>query len=201
VTAIPASYDMPQGSYPVGLDVDPPAQQNRVSVILRLIFVIPAAIVAALVGIALAVVTLIAWFVILITGKYPAGLMSFAEGGLRWAVRVTGYCYLLTDKYPPFSLEDDAAYPIRVSVQGQIDGRNRLTCFFRYIMAIPHLIILGALNYVIGVVAFIAWLIAVFTGEVPDGLHNFIAGYLRWYTRAEAYILLLTDEYPPFGMN
>lgn len=202
MTAISAgSYPVPGGSYPVGLDVDPPAQQNRVSVLLRILFVIPAAIVAYLVGLALAVVGLIAWFVILITGKYPSGMLSFSEGGMRWVTRVLGYGYLLTDKYPPFSLEDDAAYPIRVSAQGQIDGRNRLTVFFRYILAIPHLIIVGVLGYAVGVVALIAWVIALVTGSVPPGLHGFIAGYLRWNLRAQAYVLLLTDEYPPFSLT
>ena len=202
MTAISAgSYPVPGGSYPVGLDVDPPAEQNRLSVLLRLLFVIPAAIVAYVVGLALVVVSVIAWFVVLITGKYPAGMSSFTEGGVRWVTRVLGYAYLLTDKYPPFALADDAGYPIRVAAQGQVEGRNRLTVFFRYILAIPHIIIVGVLGYAVGVVALIAWVIALVTGSVPPGLHNFIAGYLRWNLRYSAYLLLLTDEYPPFSLT
>ena len=200
MTAIPASYDMPQGAYPVAFEADPPAPQNRLSVFFRILFAIPHLIVLEFVGIAMAVVTIIAWFVILFTGKYPAGMMSFAIGVNRWVAGPRLH-FLLTDKYPPFSLEDDSAYPIRIPITGQIEGRNRLTVFFRIIMILPHAIILGVLRYVAVVVAFIAWFAALFTGTVPAGLHSFIAGYCRWNARVAGYGALLTDEYPPFGMN
>jgi hypothetical protein len=188
-------------SYPVSLDVDPPAAQGRLGVFFRLILAIPQCIVFYVVAIVAAIITLIAWFVILITGKYPAGMMGFVEGTLRWGVRVGGYVLLLTDKYPPFSLNEAAAYPVRATVHGQVDGRNRLTVFFRIIMIIPHAIIVQVLGYAAEVVAFIAWFAALFTGSVPAGLHSFMAGYLRWYTRYAAYALLLTDEYPPFSLS
>ena len=200
MTAVPASYDM-SGSYPIGLDVDGPQKQQVLSVLLRIIFAIPALVFAMILGFVLGIVTVIAWVVILITGKYPAGMMNFAEGSLRAITRAQGYAYLMTDKMPGFSLDDDSAYPVRLSVHGQLDGRNRLTVFFRYLAAIPHLIILGALNYVMGVVMFVAWVIALVKGELPLGLHNFIAGYLRWSARVGGYTALLTDEYPPFSLT
>jgi hypothetical protein len=150
---------------------------------------------------ALAVVSLIAWVVILVTGKYPAGMANFALGAMRWGNRVVGYYLLLTDQYPPFSLDAMAAYPVRFDGTVQIDGRNRVTCFFRYIMAIPHLIILGVLGYAVGVTVFIGWLVALFTGSLPAGLHTFHTGYARWQARSQAYLMLLTDEYPPFAMS
>lgn len=195
-----AGYESAGAGFPFSLDVDPPQAQNRLAVLLRVIFAIPAFIFAAIIGIVMMVVTVIAWFAILITGKYPSGMMPFATNGLRVLSRTLGYYLLLTDKYPPFSLEA-ADYPIRLTGEGTVDGRNRLTTFFRYIMAIPHLIIVTVLGYVAYIVAFIAWVAALVTGSVPTGLHNFIAGYLRWYTRMYAYVLLLTDEYPPFAMN
>jgi Domain of unknown function (DUF4389) len=201
VTAIPASYDTPQGSYPVSLDVDGPVEQARLSVLLRVIFAIPALIAAYLVNIAASVVGILAWFVILFTGKYPAGMLAFSEGAMRWTSRAAAYYLLLTDKYPPFSLEEDAAYPVRLSVHGQVDGRNRVTVFFRYFMLIPHEIVLGVLGIVAYVVVVISWFIALFTGSVPPGMHKFIAGVLRWAVRVQGYQLLLTDEYPPFSMD
>ena len=192
---------MSSGAYPVSLEVDPPQPQNRLSVLLRIIFAIPAMLFGIVIGIGLQIVALIAWVVILVTGKYPAGMMNFTEGGLRFSSRLSGYLYLLTDKSPSFSLDADPAYPVRLSVQGQIEGRNRLTVFFRLLMAIPHYLILGVLNYVIGVVVFVAWLMALFTGSVAPGLHTFIAGYLRWTMRAQGYVLLVTDEYPPFSLS
>ena len=192
---------MSAGAYPVSLEVDDPQSQGRLSVLLRIIFAIPAMLFGIVIGIGLQIVAIIAWVVIVITGKYPAGMMSFTEGGLRFTARLNGYVYLLTGKSPGFSLDTDPGYPVRLTVEGQIEGRNRLTVFFRLIMAIPHAIIVSALGYVIGVVVLIAWLMALFTGSVAPGLHTFIAGYLRWSLRYQAYVLMVTDEYPPFSLN
>lgn len=192
---------MSSGAYPVSLEVDPPQPQNRLSVLLRIIFAIPTLLGAMVVGIVAYVITIIAWFVVVITGKYPAGMANLPVGAVRWIARTYGYMYFLTDKYPPFSLDDDSAYPIRVNIVPQLDGRSRLTVFFRVIMIIPHAIILSILNYVAQLLAFFAWLVALFTGSVPAGIHNFIVGWLRWTTRYTAYALLLTDEYPPFSLS
>lgn len=188
-------------AYPIQLEVDPAAPQNRLSVFLRILYIIPQAIVLAFVGIALEIVTLIAWIVIIITGRYPEGMLRFAIGAFRWATRVGAYAYLLTDKYPPFSLEEHPSYPIRPSVQERSGDRNRLTVFFRIILAIPHAIIVGVLGYAVAVVVLIAWFAALFTGSVPEGLHNFVAGYARWNARYTGYLLLLCDEYPPFSLS
>jgi len=188
-------------AYPITLEVDPAAPQSRLTVFFRLLMVIPQAIVLAFVGIAAYIVTVIAWFAILITGSYPEGMLRFASGALRWGVRVEGYAYLLTGSYPPFSLEAISDYPIRPGVEGQSANRNRLTAFFRIIMVIPHAIIVQVLGYAVAVVVFISWVAALFTGSVPEGLHNFIAGYIRWYARYIGYAMLLCDEYPPFSLS
>jgi hypothetical protein len=188
-------------AYPFSLDVDPPAPQSRLSVLLRIIFLIPQIIVVGLLGVVTGIITLIAWVLILITGAYPAGMASFVINWLHWATRVNGYAMLLTDKYPPFSMGEDPAYPVRTGATAQIEGRSRLTVFFRMLMAIPHLIILYFLQIAAQVVLLISWFIALFTGSVPPGLHTFLVGYQRWNLRATAYYLLLTDEYPPFNLN
>jgi hypothetical protein len=108
---------------------------------------------------------------------------------------------LLTGKYPPFAMGEDNAYPIRLLAEGQVEGRNRVTVFFRYIMLIPHVIVLYLLSIAAAVVLFISWVAALFTGSVPAGMHNFLTGVLRWQTRVGAYALLLTDQYPPFSLN
>jgi hypothetical protein len=170
-------------------------------VFFRILIIIPAVIVLALVAVAAAVVTVIAWFVILFTGNFPAGMFRFCAGAHRWSLRVQAYFYLMTDKYPPFSLEDDLNYPVRLLVAEDFDDRNRLTVFFRLLLAIPHMIIVGLLGYAARAVGFVCWLIALFTGSVPEGLHSFLAGYLRWSIRVQAYEGLLTDQYPPFTMS
>jgi Domain of unknown function (DUF4389) len=92
--------------YPTEFSVTYPEQdRNRVSVGLRLLYVIPHIVVLIFVDIAWLVVTVIAWFAILFTGTYPRGLYGFAVGAMRWNTRVQSYVFLLRDEYPPFRLE------------------------------------------------------------------------------------------------
>ena len=79
--------------------------------------------------------------------------------------------------------------------------QNRLTIAFRGLLAIPHLIILYALGFAAGAVAFIGWFAALFTGRLPEWAHTFITGVVRWQVRVYAYILFLTDAYPPFSFE
>lgn len=189
--------------YPFGLEVDAPAAQNRLSVLLRIFYIIPHMIVLYILGIVAAIIYFISWFAILFTGGYPSGMMNFMLNYLHWSTRANAYLYLLTGQYPPFSMGPDGAYPIRLAAMGQMEGRNRLTTFWpiRSILAIPHIIVLYILSIVAGIVLFISWIVALFTGSVPAGMHNFLAGVLRWNTRVNAYVLLLTDEYPPFSLS
>jgi hypothetical protein len=90
-------------------------------------------------------------------------------------------------------------YPISYEVEPALEGRNRLTTFFRYIVAIPWLIVASIYGFVAEIVAVIAWFAIVFTGRYPEGLYNFNAGYLRMIGRVNSFEYLLTDEWPPFG--
>ena len=104
------------------------------------------------------------------------------------------------------------AHPTTYSVTPQAETRNRLTVGFRFILAIPHLLLVGGpgsasgggdrtgvLGTVAGVAAFINWFIIVFTGKANKDLMSLQQFYLRWRARALAYEALLRDEYPPFG--
>jgi len=91
-------------------------------------------------------------------------------------------------------------YPITIGISYS-QKLSRLTTFFRAFMVIPHAIILWALGIASGVVAFIAWWAILFTGKYPKWAFDFIAGYVRWYTRVSGYYLLLTDKYPPFSIE
>ena len=90
-------------------------------------------------------------------------------------------------------------YPISYEVDAALTGRNRLTTFFRYIVAIPWLIVAYVYGIVAEIAAIIAWFAIVFTGRYPDGIYDFNAGYLRMVTRVSGFEYLLTDEWPPFG--
>jgi Domain of unknown function (DUF4389) len=89
-------------------------------------------------------------------------------------------------------------HPIDMTVGGDLQ-RSRLTVFFRLIIAIPHLIWVMLWGILAEIVVIVAWFAALITGRVPEGLHGFLASYLRFYTRLSAYLFLLSDPYPPFG--
>ncbi len=90
-------------------------------------------------------------------------------------------------------------YPISYEADPALEGRNRLTTFFRYIVAIPWLIVAYVYGIVAEIAAVIAWFAIVFTGKYPQGLYDFNAGYLRMITRVNGFEYLLTDDWPPFG--
>ena len=101
--AYPPFGDAP---YPASIDVvDPPLPRDRVTVAVRLLLGIPHFIVLFFLIFGWTLATIAAWFVIVITGEYPAGLYDFSVGTLRWMMRVEAYMLLLVDEYPPFSLE------------------------------------------------------------------------------------------------
>lgn len=188
-------------SYPVQLEVDPAVPQNRLAVLLRLILMIPHIIIWYFLGIVQEVVGLLSWIVIVITGRFPAGLHRFATGLLRWSARLNAYASLLTGVYPPFSIGEEPRYPVRLSVAEQTTGRNRLTALVRIILVLPHVIALAIVGILVTLVEIVAWLVAIVIGRVPDGLHALIAGYNVWGARVNAYFLLLVDDYPPFSMK
>ncbi len=188
-------------SYPVQLEVDPAVPQNRLAVLLRVILVIPHVIVWYFLGIVQEIVGVLSWIVIVITGRFPAGLLGFAIGLLRWQVRVNAYTSLLTGAYPPFSVGEESGYPVRLSVARQTTGRNRLTALVRIILALPHIIALAVVGILVVLVEIVTWLVAIALGRVPDGLHAFLAGYNVWTARASAYFNLLVDDYPPFSFR
>jgi hypothetical protein len=98
-------FSMDPGQYPAVLDVDYPQELNRFLPLIKWLLVIPSLIVVSVLFIAAFFVLIVAWFAILFTGKFPRGMFDFVVGVLRWSERATGYAYLLTDKYPPFSLK------------------------------------------------------------------------------------------------
>jgi hypothetical protein len=91
-------------------------------------------------------------------------------------------------------------HPIGLIVSDDLH-RSRLTVFFRLLLVIPHAIWLYLWSIVISVTVFIAWIVAVFTGRVPTGLHDFQASFLRYSTRVTGYVFLLANPWPPFSSS
>ncbi len=185
-------------SYPVTFEVDYVEQRNRLTSFFRLILVIPAAIVLYVFGIVASIAILIAWFAIVITGRYPAGLYEFVANFNRFLARVTAYAALLTDTYPPFSGADDPSYPVRMAFSGPLESYSRLKTFFRIILAIPIMILRYVMGLLLEVGAFAAWVVIVVTGKMPRGLFDLMVLANSYTARSDAYLYLLTETYPPF---
>jgi hypothetical protein len=165
--------------------------------------------------------TLVAGIAILVTGRYPNALFDFNVSVLRWHWRVGFYVYaaLGTDKYPPFSFAADAAHPATFDVDYP-ERLSRGLVLIKWLLAIPHLVIIGLMVSVIMLypwdvyVAAPSWGYSVFnllvvvagfflliTGEYPKPMLDFLVGVDRWIYRVIAYIALMRDEYPPFTLD
>lgn len=189
----------PPSPYPVGYEADFAEQRSRLTTFFRGVMVIPLWIVAFFYAIGMYFAALIAWFALMFTGRYPEGLYSFNSRVVRWQSRVNAYYDLLTDQYPPFDLDEHPEYPVRVPIAPAKESYSRLKVFFRFIIGIPVMLIWMALGTVASVAAFLAWFLIVFTGKQSQGLQNAIVLGLAYQTRATAYFLYLTEDWPPFS--
>ena len=171
-----------------------PLRQNRATVFFRFILVIPQTFVLYFVGLAAFVVLIVGWFAALITGRLPQGIAAFLRGYLRWSTRVSAYMYLMTDKYPPFSLQPSTEFPVDLDVRS---GRlNRLAVLFRYFLAIPAGIAVFFLTLGMLVFGIVNWIATLFKGEQPQMFFRAYAAGLRFATRFNGYFYMLTSYYP-----
>jgi hypothetical protein len=149
-----------------------------------------------------------AFFSILFTSRYPRSLFDFHVGLLRWSWRVAFYSYsaLATDKYPPFSLEA-GGYPADLSVEYPGKLSQGLVLVKWWLLVIPQAILVsifqGGSNSsgLVQLLSIISAVILLFTGKYPVDLFNLIMGFNRWSLRVYGYILLFTDDYPPFSLD
>ena len=188
------SADLATDPSPVVMSFRPAEKQNRLTVAFRWLMAIPVVFVLIFVGIAALVVAFLGWWAALFTGRLPTWVFEFVTGYVRWSVRTQAYAYLLTDQYPPFSLDDDASYPVRVFTRQT--RLNRVAVFFRVILMIPAYIVAGVAGTGLVILGFFAWLITLFTGKLPDSLHEAFTAITRYYGRFLGYWLLVTPEYP-----
>ena len=149
-------------------------------------------------GILAAIAVVIAWFAIVITGRYPQGLYDFQSGFVRFLARVTAYVALLCDRYPSFGGSDDPSYPVRMSFDGPLERYSRPKTLFRIILAIPILVVRYVMQLMLEIGAIGAWFVIVVTGGMPRGLFDLMVLANSYIARSDAYLTLLTETYPPF---
>lgn len=181
------------GPSPILVEFAVPARQRRLTVLLRGILAIPHLVLLYALFFALEVVALIGWFSALFTGRLPAWAHTFSTGVLRWQTRVYAYLLMVTDAYPPFSLDDDA-YPVRlVARQAKL---SRAAVLFRILLAVPAAIIAGVAGSGLAILSLFAWLIALMTGQLPTALHQAMAALIRYLARYYGFFFMVTDKYP-----
>jgi hypothetical protein len=187
--------------YPVQLDVEYPEEpRNRLTTFFRLILMIPIAIITILVSLGAGLLSLATLLMILFRKKYPRWWFDFNLELLRFSTRVNAYVLLLRDEYP--STDDDQAVSLEISYPDAESQLNRFMPLIKWFLAIPHYVVIYVLSICALVVMVIAWFAILIVGRYPQGLFNFSVGVMRWETRVNAYMVLLTtDRYPPFRLG
>jgi hypothetical protein len=164
----------------------------------RIILAIPQLIVLYFLFIALLFVVVIGWFAALFMGRLPDWAHSFISGVVRWSTRVAAYLLLLTDRYPPFSL-DDEDYPARPMLP-EPGPLNRWAVLFRIILFVPAAVFLQIVQYGLTVpLLLVLWFVVLITGSMPPTLYLAYAALLRYEARFHSWFSMLTSEYP-WGM-
>ncbi|UNO43365.1 DUF4389 domain-containing protein [Streptomyces sp. MST-110588] len=196
--------------YPARLEATPDPRLSRWLWLVKWLLVIPHWIVLTFLWFALGVVSVVAFFAILFTGRYPRGLFDFTTGVLRWTWRVVYYSYsaLGTDRYPPFRLADVSGYPAHFDVTYPKQLSRGLVLVKWWLLALPQYVLIALFTSglwrwggLIGVLVLFAAVSLLFTGRYPPGLYALTLGLNRWVMRVLAYAALLTDVYPPFRLD
>jgi hypothetical protein len=185
--------------------------------LVKWLLAIPHYVILAFLWAAFVVLTIVAFFAILVTGRYPRAIFDFNLGVLRWTWRVSFYSYgaLGTDRYPPFSLGEEPDYPATLDVAYPGELSRGLVLIKWWLLAIPHYLVLAVLlgwgdptwgdrwtwPGLIALLVLFAGLALLFTGRYPPGLFDLVLGLDRWVARVVAYVGLMTDWYPPFRLD
>ncbi|MGW7685091.1 DUF4389 domain-containing protein [Kribbella sp. NPDC054772] len=210
--------------YPVHVNAAPAPTSSRWLWLVKWVLVLPHYVVLLFLWIGFMIGSVVAFFAILITGRYPRAIFNYNVGVLRWSWRVTYYAYgaLGTDQYPPFTLAEVEDYPAHLAVDYPARLSRGLVLVKWWLLAIPHYIIVGIFvgggawaanrtdNWqwnisngggLVGVLVLIAAVILAVTGAYPRPLYDVILGLNRWVLRVAGYAALMTDVYPPFRLD
>jgi hypothetical protein len=187
--------------YPVVYDVEYPERLSHWKPLVKWLLAIPQIIIVSLLGSVFQVLQLIAFFSILFTKKWPRGLFDFGLQIQRWTSNTFLYAFaLMRDEYPPFSGEA-GEYPLTLQVEYD-ENLSRWQIFVKWLLAIPHYLVLAVLWIGASFAILIAFFAVLFTGKYPRGLFDYVLGVIRWTARVQAYSMwLMTDRYPPFSLK
>lgn len=204
--------DDDEDRYPVNLEIEYPDRElDRLTTLFRPLVALPILIVLGLISgsathgdsavsfEAGGVLFLATALMLVFRQKYPRWWFDWNVALTKFGLRVGAYMALLRDEYP--STDAEQAVHVEIPYPDARAELNRWLPLFKWLLAIPHIVVLavlfvGATFAVIG-----AWLAILFTGRYPKGIFDFVVGVMRWWLRVGAYaVLLTTDRYPPFRL-
>jgi hypothetical protein len=213
----------PLDPYPVHVDAVDEPRVSRWLWLVKWLLAIPHYVVLAFLWAAFVVLSVVALFAILFTGRYPRPIFDFNVGVLRWWWRVSYYSYgaLATDRYPPFTLAEDPSYPAHLEIEYPEQLSRGLALVKWWLLAIPHYLVVGILVgsgatvawqddgdarwtsgvSLVGLLALVAAVMVAATGAYPRPIYDLLLGLNRWVLRVAAYAGLMTDQYPPFRLD
>jgi hypothetical protein len=192
------------GTEPVQLTFDAPDKVANWRPLVHWILVIPHLVVAYVLNIAMQVVWLISFFTVLFTESVPEGLFQFQVMVHRYQLRTYSYAFFMRESYPPFDFTTSERDPgndvLGLSIERPVKV-NRWLPLVKWLLAIPHYIVL--MVYGIGVlgVVIITFFAVLFTGTYPRGMRDYVVKVFRYGAKIQAYITFLRDEYPSFALS
>ncbi|MCK9486864.1 MAG: DUF4389 domain-containing protein [Dehalococcoidia bacterium] len=206
----------PVDQYAARFDVDYDDARDRVTVLFRILLVIPILVVLGLLEggtitqqagedtstftfVATGSIGVATALMIVFRQRYPRWWFDFQREFARFSARVGAYLFLLRDEYP--STEDEQAVHLELDYP-DATALNRWLPLVKWLLAIPHYIVLFFLGIGAVIAVIVGWFAILITGRLPRGIHDYLVGVARWGLRVQAYaFLLLTDRYPPFSLR
>lgn len=186
--------------YPVTFSVDYPDRElNRWTTLLRVFTIIPIVILIALVASGVGVLWGPVLLMLLFRQKYPRWWFDWNLELQRFSARIGVYAFLMDDRYPSTDEEQSVHLNYPYPAEGEL---NRWLPLVKWLLILPHVIVLTVLGVAAVLAAIGAWFAILFTGRYPRSIFEFVEGVMRWHNRVYAYAFtLVTDKYPPFRMS